>query len=141
MTYYLSTIFTFFDLIKVLNLHIHWCKNAKNTSDKINDQFQEWFFEVQYFGYKPTTTNCMVYLIVQKRYDHDCEFAGQMGSFIVRVQIVCQSKIRIFVTTFKSRNLIPQLTHTVHSKSTSFSYNVSMSVCIKSNTSKCFIQT
>ena len=69
-----------------------------------------------------------------KRYDHDCEFAGQIGSFIVRVQIVCHSKIRIFVTTFKSRNLIPQLTHAVHSKSTGFHMTCLLRVCIKSNT-------
>ena len=69
-----------------------------------------------------------------KRYDHDCEFAGQIGSFIVRVQIVCHSKIRIFVTTFKSRNLIPQLTHAVHSKSTGFHMTWLLRVCIKSNT-------
>ena len=93
-------------------------------------------YVVKYFGLVSTITlpHLDGVFYRSKRYDHDCEFAGQMGSFIVRVQIVCHSKIRIFVTTFKSRNLIPQLTHAVHSKSTGFHMTCLLSVCIKSNT-------
>ena len=75
-------------------LYLHTLVKIQKDLIKANDRIISGItFVAQYFGFMSTTTNGTVYLIVQKkRYGHDCEFAGQMGSFIVRVQIVCQAR-------------------------------------------------
>ena len=89
--------------------------------NEANDRIISLIFSILKCFRGMSTTKRILHLVVQKGKNMTTTMNLQDD---VLVYCACpdsvSQQIRISVTTFKSRNSIPQLAHTVHSKSTSY---------------------